>query len=55
MSLGTFPEVKLSDAREKLAEQKSTLNKVNPLHEKRKHEILKEQQIKNFLKLLTYI
>ena len=44
MSLGTFPEVKLSEEREKLAEQKRLrLKKINPLHEKRKHEILKEQ------------
>ena len=49
MSLGTFPEVKLSEAREKLAEQKRLrLKKINPLHEKRKYEILKEQQNKKF-------
>ena len=49
MSLGTFPEVKLSEAREKLAEQKRLrLKDINPLHEKRKHEILKEQQNKKF-------
>ena len=49
MSLGTFPEVKLSEAREKLAEQKRLrLKQINPLHEKRKHEILKEQQNKKF-------
>ena len=49
MSLGTFPEVKISEAREKLAEQKRLrLKDINPLHEKRKHEILKEQQNKKF-------
>ena len=49
MSLGTFPEVKLSEAREKLAEQKRLrLKNINPLNEKRKHEILKEQQNKKF-------
>ena len=49
MSLGTFPEVKLSEAREKLAEQKRLkLKQINPLHEKRKHEILKVQQNKKF-------
>ena len=49
MSLGTFPEVKISEAREKLAEQKRLrLKDINPLHEKRKHDILKEQQNKKF-------
>ena len=44
MSLGTYPEVSLSDAREKLAEQKRlVLKKINPLYEKRKHEVLKEE------------
>ena len=37
MSLETFPEVKISEAREKLAEQKRLrLKDINPLHEKRK-------------------
>ena len=31
MSLGTYPEVKLSEARVKLAEQKKTANKTNKL------------------------
>ena len=49
MSLGTYPEVKLSEARAKLADQKRLrLKQVNPLHEKRKHEILKIQQNKKF-------
>ena len=49
MSLGTYPEVKLSEAREKLAEQKRLrLKQINPLHEK-KHEILKVQQNKKLL------
>ena len=39
MSLGTFPEVKISEAREKLAEQKRLrLKDINPLYEKRKYE-----------------
>ena len=49
MSLGTYPEVKLSEAREKFSEQKRLrLKQINPLHEKRKHEILKVQQNKKF-------
>ena len=49
MSLGTYPEVSLSEAREKFSEQKRLrLKQINPLHEKRKYEILKEQQNKKF-------
>ena len=49
MSLGTFLRLNYLMQEKKLAEQKRLrLNKVNPLHEKRKHEILKEQQNKKF-------
>ena len=42
MSLGTYPEVRLSEARKKLLEQRRLkVNNVNPLDEKRKDNIKK--------------
>jgi integrase len=49
MGLGTFPEISIVDARQKAEDnRRQILNKIDPIEDKRKQEVLRNQQGKNF-------
>ena len=49
MGLGTFPEISIVDARQKAEDNRRlVLNKIDPIDEKRKQEVLRKQQNKKF-------
>ena len=49
MGLGTFPEISIVDARQKAEDNRRlVLNKIDPIDDKRKQEVLRKQQNKKF-------
>ena len=49
MGLGTFPEISIVDARQKAEDnRRQILNKIDPIEDKRKQEVLRNQQGKKF-------
>jgi hypothetical protein len=49
MGLGTFPEISIVDARQKAEDNRRiVLNKIDPVEDKRKQEVLRKQQNKKF-------
>ncbi len=49
MGLGTFPEISIVDARQKAEDNRRlVLNKIDPIEDKRKQEVLRKQQNKKF-------
>lgn len=56
MGLGTFPEISIVDARQKAEDNRRlVLNKIDPIDDKRKQEVLRKQQNKKFSFMLTFI
>ena len=50
MGLGTFPEVPIVDARQKAEDNRRlVIQKIDPIDEKRRKEVLRNQQNKKFL------
>ena len=48
MGLGTFPEISIEDARQKAEDNRRlVLNKTDPIEDKIRHEVLRNQQNKN--------
>ena len=49
MGLGTFPEISIVDARQKAEDNRRlSLNKIDPIEDKRRQEVLRNQQNKKF-------
>ena len=49
MGLGTFPEISIVNARQKAEDNRRlVLNKIDPIDDKRKQEVLRKQKYKKF-------